>query len=119
MKLIFAIVNSDDAADVTRALTKNGFSSTSLATNGGFLMRKNVTLLIGVDDEKVSTVLDIVKELSHSRKQIIPATIGMGHDFPMGLPADVKETTDAKSKKYAITLPSEGVYRVGYRTRVI
>ncbi len=36
-----------------------------------------------------------------------------------GLPADVKETTDAKSKKYAITLPSEGVYRVGYRTQVI
>ncbi len=36
-----------------------------------------------------------------------------------GLPADVKETTDAKSKKYAITLAPGETYRVGYRTQVI
>jgi len=43
MKLIIAIVNSDDVSTVIRNLSKNGFSSTSLATTGGFLMRKNVT----------------------------------------------------------------------------
>jgi len=36
-----------------------------------------------------------------------------------GLPADVKETTEAKSKKYAITIGSGETYHVGYRTRVI
>jgi len=36
-----------------------------------------------------------------------------------GLPADVKETTEAKSKKYAITLAPGETYRVGYRTQVI
>jgi len=36
-----------------------------------------------------------------------------------GLPADVKETTDAKSKKYAISLAPGKTYHVGYRTRVI
>ncbi len=36
-----------------------------------------------------------------------------------GLPANVKETTEAKSKKYAITLAPGETYRVGYRTRVI
>jgi len=35
-----------------------------------------------------------------------------------GLPADVAETTDAKNKKYAVTLPSEGEYRVGYRMEI-
>ena len=43
MKLVFAIINHDDANTVTKSLTKNGFSSTKLATTGGFLMAGNVT----------------------------------------------------------------------------
>ena len=38
MKLILAIINHDDANTVTQSLTKKGFSSTKLATTGGFLM---------------------------------------------------------------------------------
>ena len=72
MKLILAIINHDDANTVTQALTKKGFSSTKLATTGGFLMAGNVTILIGVDEEKVQTVIDIIREHSHSRKQIDP-----------------------------------------------
>ncbi len=36
-----------------------------------------------------------------------------------GLPANVEETTDAKSKKYAISLAPGETYHVGYRTQVI
>ena len=67
MKLILAIINFDDANAVTHALTKKGFSSTKLATTGGFLMAGNVTILVGVDEEKVQAVIDIIKEHSHSR----------------------------------------------------
>ncbi|WP_297214549.1 cyclic-di-AMP receptor, partial [uncultured Flavonifractor sp.] len=48
MKLVLAIINHDDANTVTQSLTKKGFSSTKLATTGGFLMAGNVTILIGV-----------------------------------------------------------------------
>ena len=89
MKLVFSIINSDDAGAVTRSLTKSGFSSTRLATTGGFLMAKNVTLMVGVDEEKVSEVIDIIKQHCHSRKQIIPATSGMGREFPTGMPVEV------------------------------
>ena len=41
MKLVLAIINYDDANAVTHALTKKGFSSTKLATTGGFLMAGN------------------------------------------------------------------------------
>ena len=71
MKLVIAIINYDDAGAVTRALTKKGFSSTKLATTGGFLMAGNVTILVGVDAEKVQTVIEIIKGESHSRKQKI------------------------------------------------
>ncbi len=89
MKLIFAIVNNDDAGIVTRSLTRSGFSSTRLATTGGFLMAKNVTLMIGVDQEKVPEVLDIIKEHCHSRTQIISTAIGISRDFPAGMPVEV------------------------------
>lgn len=74
MKLIIAIINRDDANSVTRALSKSGFSSTRLSTTGGFLMAGNVTLLIGLEESKVPQALEVIREHSHSRKQMIPAT---------------------------------------------
>lgn len=78
MKLVIAIVNHDDANTVIQSLTKKGFSSTKLATTGGFLMAGNATILTGVEDEKVQEVIDIIREHSHSRKQLIPASYPMG-----------------------------------------
>ena len=89
MKLVLAIINYDDANAVTHALTKKGFSSTKLATTGGFLMAGNVTILIGVDEEKVQTVIDIIKEHSHSRKQMIPTTTEMSYGYYPSMPVEV------------------------------
>lgn len=89
MKLIIAIVNHDDANAVTRALTQSGFSSTKLSTTGGFLMAGNTTVLIGVDEEKVQTVIDIIHEHSHSRKQMIPTTTEMSYGYYPSMPVEV------------------------------
>lgn len=89
MKLILAIVNYDDVGAVTRALTKGGFSSTRLATTGGFMMAGNVTVLIGVDEAKVQEVIDIIKEHSHSRKQMIPATTELSYGYYPSMPVEI------------------------------
>ena len=89
MKLILAIINHDDVNAVTQNLTKRGFSSTKLATTGGFLMSGNVTILVGVDEEKVQTVIDIIKEQSHSRKQMIPTTSEMSFGYYPSMPVEV------------------------------
>lgn len=89
MKLILAIVNRDDAGDVTQSLTRKGFSSTKLATTGGFLMAGNATILVGVDEEKVQEVIDIIKEQSHSRKQMISATREMNYGYYPTMPVEV------------------------------
>ena len=75
MKLITAIVNKEDSKNVCNELIKAKFYVTRLATTGGFLMAGNVTILIGVDEEKVQTVIDIIREHSHSRKQMIPTAM--------------------------------------------
>jgi len=89
MKLVIAIINYDDAGTVTQSLTKNGFSSTKLATTGGFLMAGNVTILIGVDEEKVQNVIDIIHEHSHSRKQLIPTTSEISYGYYSTMPVEV------------------------------
>jgi uncharacterized protein YaaQ len=89
MKLVIAIVNHDDANAVTRSLTQNGFSSTKLSTTGGFLMAGNATILVGVDEEKVQQVIDIVGEHSHSRKQMIPTTTELSFGYYPSMPVEV------------------------------
>lgn len=88
MKLLFAIVNRDDSNTVVRNLSRQGFSSTKLATTGGFLMSGNITLMIGVEEAQVQQVIDIIKEHSHSRKHVIPSS-EMGFDFEAATPLEV------------------------------
>ena len=70
MKLIIAVVNSDDASAVLGGLSKAGYSATRLSTTGGFLRAGNVTLLIGVEEEKVDEVIALIGEYSSSRARV-------------------------------------------------
>ena len=64
MKLIIAIVNSDDSTIVQASLTKEGYFVTKLSTTGGFLKKGNTTFFIGTDEDKVEKALEIIKENS-------------------------------------------------------
>ena len=90
MKLIIAIVNRDDAGDVTHRLTKAGFMSTRLSTTGGFLRAGNATLLIGTEDEKVPQVIAVLNECCSRRTEIINASTGSyAEQFFTSFPVEV------------------------------
>ena len=72
MKLVVAIINNDDANAVMSNLTKNGYQATKLSTSGGFLRAGNITLLIGVEKNKVDEVINLIGECSSQRKKITP-----------------------------------------------
>lgn len=73
MKLILAIVQASDEPDTVAELTKTGFFVTKLSTVGGFLKTKNITLLIGTDDEKVEDAIAIIKKCAGKRMSVCPA----------------------------------------------
>lgn len=77
MKLIIAIVQNDDSKRLIRALTKEGFSVTRMATTGGFLSGGNTTLMIGVEEERLQGALDIIRDRSSMRKEymVIPSSL--------------------------------------------
>ncbi len=78
MKLLIAIVNNDDSAVVSSALTREGFTVTKLSTTGGFLMVGNTTFLIGAEENKVSKAKEIIKEHSRKRTSVTSTTTGYG-----------------------------------------
>lgn len=71
MKLLIAIINSDDHKALDE-LTKAGFYVTKLSTTGGFLKSGNLTLLMGVEDEKVDDVLGILRTNCRKREETTP-----------------------------------------------
>lgn len=89
MKLILAIINHDDANTVTQALTKKGFSSTKLATTGGFLMAGNMTLLIGTEDERVEDCIKVISRCCKQRTEIVPGTASIGVGLETAMPIEV------------------------------
>lgn len=62
MKMITAIVNKKDTSRVCDALTNSGVEFTRLATTGGFLRAGNTTLMIGIDDERLESTLDVIRK---------------------------------------------------------
>lgn len=61
MKMIIAILRDVDSDPVSHALTAANFRVTVIASTGGFLRRGNTTLLVGTEDEKVESALDLIR----------------------------------------------------------
>ncbi len=70
MKIIFAIVGSDDGTRVTDVLNEHGFGVTRLATTGGFLKKGNSTLLIGTEENRVDEAIQLIQSTCGRRQKI-------------------------------------------------
>ena len=77
MNLILAILANEDADPVAGGLLAAGYRLTRLNTAGGFLRRGNVTLLIGVEPDKVDDVLHIIQANCRLRTEARPTAEGM------------------------------------------
>ena len=75
MKLLVAIVQDQDQQILGKALLENDVRATKLSSTGGFLRSGNTTFLIGVDEDRVEEVLEIIKRSSQSREQVIASPI--------------------------------------------
>ena len=71
MKLLVCVVNNDDTYKVLDALVQGGHYATLVSTTGGLLRQGNSTILSGVEDEDLESVLKIIKANSHSRMRYV------------------------------------------------
>jgi uncharacterized protein YaaQ len=63
MKLMFIIVRDVDGDNVLRGLVEKNFRVTRVASTGGFLRHGNVTLMTGIEDEKVESVVKLLRKI--------------------------------------------------------
>lgn len=82
MKMIMAVIQTDDVVTISDALVTAGYRVTRLATTGGWLRRENTTLLIGVEDRQANHVLRVIQHTCHRRTVHInlPATMPGSHE---------------------------------------
>jgi len=75
MKLMMAIVQSVDARALMDGLMAEGYRATKIGSTGGFLVRGNVTVLVGVQDGQIEAVLDILRKHCHSRREFVSPVV--------------------------------------------
>lgn len=82
MKLITAIVHGADAGRALKTLVAHDFRVTEIGSTGGFLRRKNVTLLIAVEDHRVEAAIALLRDCCQTRKETVatnpPFTVTVG-----------------------------------------
>lgn len=81
-KLVLAVLQEDDYEQTVSALSQHGFFVTKLSSSGGFLKKKNITILIGVDSLRYVELIDLLKGRAGKRSKIVyttPAIIPGAH----------------------------------------
>lgn len=68
MKLAIAIIQDEYSPKVMKTLLAEKVRTTKLSSTGGFLKSGNTTLLIGVEDDKVDYVIELIKNQCMSKK---------------------------------------------------
>jgi uncharacterized protein YaaQ len=71
MKLIMAMVQAADSRRLLDALMAEGYRATKIGTTSGLLRRGNATILIGVQDQQVEAVLDLLRQYGHGRQEFV------------------------------------------------
>ena len=92
MKLVVAIVHSEDAGALVDALLERDYRATRLHSSGGFLRQSNATFLLAVEDRQVDEVIDLVRQTCTARTQVVnpmPPIMEPG-EFFMPYPLEVE-----------------------------
>jgi uncharacterized protein YaaQ len=92
VKLVVAIVHSEDAGALVDALLDREYRATRLHSSGGFLKQSNATVILGVEEDRIDDVLSIVRDTCNARTQTVnpmPPIMEPG-EFFMPYPLEVE-----------------------------
>jgi CPA1 family monovalent cation:H+ antiporter len=93
-RLMTAVVQEQDVESAVSALTKLGVSVTRLPSIGGFLGRRNTTLMIGLNDGLIEAVMQSLRKSCRRRIEYVATPIeGSPLPFPSPTPVSVGGAT--------------------------
>ena len=74
-QLVIATVSGGQAAALTDKLTRDGFYVTQVDSSGGILYEATVSLLVGLDQARLTHLLELVRDCCRTRRRFIPAHV--------------------------------------------
>jgi len=93
-RLMFAVVQSQDVRRATRALSAAGLVVTEFASSGGFLGRRNTTLLIGLGEQQEPLAVQVIHENCRQRVEYVSTPLeGAPLPIPVATPVTVGGAT--------------------------
>jgi uncharacterized protein YaaQ len=85
MRLVFAVVQNQDAGVLLAALTEEHYRVTRISSQGGFLREGNTTLMLIAQDDQVDYIIRIVREHCSTRTRYVspmPPVAESGEFYP-------------------------------------
>lgn len=89
MKLVIAIINNDDSQKVLSEIGRAGLYATKLSTTGSFLRSGNITLIMGVESERLDETLDIFRNNCSKREEMTSALPGYATELMQSVPVKI------------------------------
>jgi uncharacterized protein YaaQ len=74
-QLAIATVSGAQAGALIDRLTRDGFTVTRVDSSGGILHEATVSLLIGLEQARLSHLLALIRECCRTRRRFIPAHV--------------------------------------------
>ncbi len=87
-KMMAVVIQQEDLETTLNTLSMNGFGVDRLPSAGGFLSRRNVTLLIGIPKDMEKSAVEILRSACKKRVEYIRAPLE-GAFFPLPKPTPV------------------------------
>ncbi|MDE7261193.1 MAG: cyclic-di-AMP receptor [Oscillospiraceae bacterium] len=81
-KLLLAVIQGDDYPETVDDLNRNGFFATVLSSTGGFLKKRSITLMIGVEEHRMQAALDILRHCAGRRQQMTYSNMSISAGSP-------------------------------------
>jgi uncharacterized protein YaaQ len=89
MQLLIVIAQNEDAELLTQRLTSHDLRATKIDTVGGFLARGNVTLLVGVEDDRVDVVFDVIRATCRTRRHFVNPLLSAADGLSLTVPGPI------------------------------
>jgi len=86
--LMAVVIQEQDFENVVSAMNNTGFSIARLPSTGGFLSRRNVTLLIGLQQGREASAVRILQNSCRKRVEYLNQPI-QNSPIPLGVPASI------------------------------
>ena len=81
-KMLLAVIHGDDYPETVDDLNRSGFFATVLSSTGGFLKKRSITLMIGVEEHRVQAALDILRQSAGRRQQMTYSNMSISAGSP-------------------------------------